>query len=208
MRTQTLPAGGAGTIAAALTVLRRGGLVVFPTDTVYGLGALADVEEAVRSIYKVKGRGAENALPILLHSANDMAQLAADIPPQALCLAERFWPGPLTLILRKSPTVSDAVSSLPTVGMRVPAHPFALALLREAGPMAVTSANLSGGRSPCTPDEVMSALGGRVDLLVDGGVTPGGRASTVVDLSGEAPRVLREGPISLDEVLAALSHDT
>jgi len=102
--------------------------------------------------------------------------------------------------------VSGAVSSLPTVGIRVPAHPFALALLREAGPMAVTSANLSGGRSPSTSDEVMSALGGRVDLLIDGGVAPGGRASTIVDLSGEAPQVLREGPISVEEILAALSH--
>lgn len=206
MRTQVLRAAGSGTIAAALTVLRRGGLVAFPTDTVYGLGALADAEEAVRSIYKVKGRGAENALPILLHSAKELGQLAADVPPQALWLAERFWPGPLTLILRKSPWVSGAVSSLPTVGIRVPAHPFALALLREAGPMAVTSANLSGGRSPSTSDEVMSALGGRVDLLIDGGVAPGGRASTIVDLSGEAPQVLREGPISVEEILAALSH--
>jgi L-threonylcarbamoyladenylate synthase len=206
MKTETLSAQLVSAIARALEVLRGGGLVAFPTDTVYGVGALAFDAAAVESIYLAKDRPAEKAIPILIGDAADLSKVTAEVPEIAARLAARFWPGALTLVAPKHPALPEAVSATPTVGVRVPDHRVARALLRAAGPMAVTSANISGQASPCTAAEVMAQLGGRIPLILDGGQTPGGRPSTVADCTGAAPVILREGPISREQIEAACAR--
>ena len=208
MKTEVLSAQSHFTIPRALAILRGGGLVAFPTDTVYGLGALAFDAAAIEKIYVAKGRSTEKAIPILLGDAADLEQVTAQVSEMALRLAGSFWPGPLTLVVPKHPSLPEAVSTAPTVGVRVPDHPVARALLRAAGPMAVTSANLSGKASPCTVQEVYAQLGGRIPLILDGGGTPGGVPSTVVNCLGMEPQVLREGPITLAQILAVLAPRT
>jgi len=204
MKTEVVPASAGDALSRALDTLRSGQLVAFPTDTVYGVGALAFDERAVLSIYRSKGRSGEKAIPVLLADVNDLRTVAVDIPEMARRLAIRFWPGPLTLVLLKKPELPDAVSTTATVGVRVPDHPVDLALLRSSGPLAVSSANLSGQRAPCTAEEVLHQLGGRIALILDGGKTPGGTASTVLDCTQPAPVVLRAGPLTLDDVQSAL----
>ena len=193
------------TIQTALEILQSGGLVAFPTDTVYGVGALAFDGKAVESIYTAKDRPIEKAIPVLIADAADLEKVGMDIPDVAYQLAARFWPGPLTCIVPKKPTLPEAVSATDTVGVRVPDHEVARSLLRAAGPMAVTSANISGQPSPSTAQEVLAQLGGRIDLIIDGGTTPGGIPSTLVDCTGEDLKILREGPISLEEIRLKLS---
>lgn len=197
-------------IAAAAAVLRAGGLVAFPTETVYGLGADALDPAAVRRIYEAKGRPDFN--PIIVHVAGiDQARaLTRHWPAHATRLANRFWPGPLTLVLPKDIAVPDIVTAgLDAVGIRVPAHPVALALLRAAGlPVAAPSANRYTQLSPTHADHVAEALGDRVDVLLDGGAAQVGIESTVVDLTGPVPRLLRPGMISaaaLEEVVGPLA---
>jgi L-threonylcarbamoyladenylate synthase len=192
-------------IQAALKILRNGGLVAFPTDTVYGVGALAFDGRAVESIYVAKDRPLEKAIPVLIWDQDDMEKVGMDIPENACRLASRFWPGPLTCVIPKKPTLPESVSATATVGVRVPDHETARALLRAAGPMAVTSANISGQPSPSSAEEVFAQLGGRIDLIIDGGMTPGGVPSTVVDCTGDDIRILRVGPISLEEIILKLS---
>ena len=202
METRLLPASSLKTIPLALSILKRGGLVAFPTDTVYGVGALAFDGAAVESIYAAKDRPVEKAIPVLIGDAADLDKVAVGIPRAALALAARFWPGALTLVLPKRPDLPEAVSATPTVGVRVPDHPVARALLRAAGPLAVTSANLSGQPSPSIAQEVLAQLGGRIEIVIDGGKTPGGVPSTLVDCTGREPVILREGPVSQAEILA------
>jgi L-threonylcarbamoyladenylate synthase len=204
MKTLVLPVSSLDTLPRALEILRGGGLVAFPTDTVYGVGSLAFKAAAVESIYAAKNRPNEKAIPVLLGGAEDLAKVVASIPPMALTLAARFWPGPLTLVLPKHPDLPEAVSATATVGVRVPDHPAARRLLQAAGPMAVTSANLSGHVSPSTAEEVFEQLSGRIALILDGGRTPGGVPSTVVDCVGAEPKVLREGPIPWGEIARVL----
>jgi L-threonylcarbamoyladenylate synthase len=192
-------------IQVALKILRKGGLVVFPTDTVYGVGALAFDGKAVESIYIAKNRPLEKAIPVLIGDMEDMEKVGMNIPEIAYQLAARFWPGPLTCVIPKQPTLPESVSATDTVGVRVPDHEVARALLRAAGPMAVTSANISSQSSPSSAEEVFAQLDGRIDLILDGGITPGGIPSTLVDCTGYEVRILREGPISLEEILRKLS---
>lgn len=201
MKTEIVPA---NEIRHALEILRSGGLVAFPTDTVYGLGALAFDNTAIESIYKAKDRPIEKAIPILIGDLSDLVKVADDIPNMALRFASRFWPGPLTCIVPKKQTLPLTVSATSTVAVRIPDQTDARALLRAAGALAVTSANLSGQPSPSTPQEVYSQLNGRIPLILDGGRIRGGVPSTLVDCTGEKPVILREGPISLDQLLAAL----
>jgi len=203
MKTEILSAQDPLALPRALEILKSSGLVAFPTDTVYGVGALAFDGAAVVSIYAAKDRPVGKAIPVLIGDADDMAKVSAKVPVIANKLAARFWPGPLTLVVLKNPDLPMAVSAGPTVGVRVPDHPVARSLLRLAGPMAVTSANLSGQPSPSTAQEVLVQLGGRIALILDGGKTPGGVASTVVDCVGAEPQVLRAGPISKSEIVAA-----
>jgi len=174
--------------------------VAFPTDTVYGVGALAFNGDAVKSIYTAKNRPVEKAIPILLARPEDLDKVTIDVPDMAAKLALRYWPGPLTLVVPKHPHLPDMVSELPTVGVRMPDHPVARGLLRATGPMAVTSANISGKDNPETAQEVMSQLNGRVHLVLDGGKTLGGIPSTVVDCTGGEPVILREGPVTLEDI--------
>jgi L-threonylcarbamoyladenylate synthase len=204
METKTLLVSSPAALPLALEILKCGGLVAFPTDTVYGVGALAFDGAAVESIYAAKDRPVEKAIPVLIGDPDDLVKVSLEVSEIAAKLAARFWPGPLTLVVSKHPDLPEAVSAAPTVGVRVPDHPVARALLRAAGPMAVTSANLSGQPSPSTAQEVFVQLGGRIALILDGGKTPGGVPSTVVDCAGAQPQVLRIGPISRDELLSVL----
>lgn len=202
MQTQIIQAASPNAISQALEILKSGGLVAFPTDTVYGVGCLAFDGAAIESIYFAKDRPIEKAIPILIADIDDMQQVGMDIPQTAYKLAARFWPGPLTCIIPKIPTLPEAVSATSTVGVRVPDHEVARALLRAAGPMAVTSANISGAQSPSTAAEVYIQLNGRIPLIIDGGTTPGGVPSTVVDCSTSDLKIMREGPISLQQLLS------
>lgn len=193
-------------IAEAARVLREGGLVAFPTETVYGLGAHALDPAAIERIYQAKGRPAYNPLIVHVASVGQARGLSSAWPEAADRLAERFWPGPLTLVVPKAAAIPDAVSAgLPTVGIRVPAHPVAHALLEAAAiPVAAPSANRSTHVSPTTAAHVARSLGGRVDLILDGGPTMVGIESTVLSLAGPVPTVLRPGSISLDELREVL----
>jgi len=204
MKTVIISASASDAIPHALEILKAGGLVAFPTDTVYGVGALAFNGKAVESIYAAKDRPVEKAIPVLIGDLDDLEKVGIHIPASAHKLASRFWPGPLTILVPKRADLPESVSATSTVGVRVPNHEIARALVRAAGPMAVTSANISGRESPVTAEEVYEQLGGRIDLILDGGKTPGGVPSTLVDCTTSELKVLREGPISLEELLSAL----
>jgi L-threonylcarbamoyladenylate synthase len=207
VKTKVLSSGDPLAMNCAVEILQKGGLVAFPTDTVYGVGTLAFNERAIESIYLAKDRPVEKAIPVLIADADDLAKVCAMVPEIALRLGSRFWPGPLTIVLPKHPDLPPAISSGPTVGVRIPNHPVARSLLRLAGPMAVTSANLSGKANPCDAQEVQEQLGGRIALIIDGGRTPGGVPSTVVDCTGQEVQVLRAGPISKEEIMAIAGHN-
>lgn len=206
MRTRRLtaidPAAAEAAIDVCAAILGRGGLVAFPTETVYGLGANARSPKAVQAIFAAKGRPSDN--PLIVHAPDAVAafSLAVGVGEQAHTLAEAFWPGPLSLVLPKGPDVPDEVSAgLDTVALRVPNHPVALALLKRFdGPVAAPSANLSGRPSPTSAEHVWDDLAGRIDAILDGGVTGVGVESTVVDLSGPVPCVLRLGGLPLESL--------
>lgn len=195
--TQLLPAGNPDSIALATEALRRGEIVAFPTDTVYGLGAAVFHEAAVQTLYEIKGRPEGKAIPLLLAGAGDLAQVVADIPPLAWPLIRRFWPGPLTLVLVARPEVPPVVrAGGHTVAVRVPDHPVARALIEAIGaPLATTSANRSGAAEALTAEEVVRQLGDGVRWVIDGGRSPGGVPSSVVDLTTDPPVIRRAGAI-------------
>lgn len=189
-------------IGRAARVLQSGGLVAFPTETVYGLGADALSPTAVAGIFEAKGRPSYNPLIVHVADVDGARRVVSDWPELADRAAAAFWPGPLTLVLPKAPAVPDAVTAgLQTVGVRVPSHPVALALIRAADlPVAAPSANRFTRVSPTTAAHVARGLGERADLILDGGATPYGIESTVLDLSGAVPRILRPGVVDLDEL--------
>jgi L-threonylcarbamoyladenylate synthase len=191
-------------LAEAAAILERGGLVAFPTETVYGLGANALDPDAVARIYEAKGRPAYNPLIVHVHAAAGVSRVARAWPDAAERLANSFWPGPLTLVLPKRPEVPDSVTAgLNTVGVRVPSHPVAHALLTTARlPIAAPSANRSMALSPTRGAHVAKSLGDAVDLILDAGPTQVGIESTVVDVTGEVPLILRPGIISRDQIEA------
>ncbi len=204
METLLLPVDHPEAMPKAVEILRHGGLVAFPTDTVYGVGSLAFNPLSILAIFAAKDRPLDKAVPVLIGVVDDLSRVAFDVPAAAAKLASRFWPGPLTLVFPKHPSLPDVISANSTVGVRIPDHAAARKLLRLAGPMAVTSANLSGQPSPSTAEEVQAQLGGRIALILDGGRTPGGVPSTVVDCVGPDPQILREGPLTREDILAAL----
>jgi L-threonylcarbamoyladenylate synthase len=195
-------------IAAAVDVLRGGGLVAFPTETVYGLGADAADATAVGRIFSVKGRPRNHPVIVHLAEATAIKRWASDVPPDAWALAEAFWPGPLTLILPRADHVPDAVTGgASTVGLRVPDQPLALELLDAfGGGIAAPSANRFGRVSPTTAAHVRADLGTDVDLILDGGACTVGVESTIVDLSWNGPRVLRLGGLSVEALSDVLGH--
>ena len=192
----------AGEIQRAVATLKAGGLVAFPTETVYGLGADASNPHAVLRIFAAKGRPADHPLIVHLTSVEALPRWARQVAPPAYTLAERFWPGPLTLILKRAAGVIDEVTGgQDTVGLRVPSHPMAQALLQAfGGGIAAPSANRFGRISPTTAQHVRDELGVRVDLILDGGPCDVGIESTIVDLSSGAPVLLRPGRISPEEI--------
>src|SRR5512133_768452 len=185
-------------IAEAAETIRNGGLVAFPTETVYGLGANALDVDAVGRIFTAKGRPAADPLIVHLSGLDQITRVVRSVSPEAQKLAETFWPGPLTLILPKRPAVPDLVTSeLDTVAVRVPNHPVALALIQAAGvPIAAPSANRFGHTSPTTAKHVLHDLDGRIDIILDGGSASIGVESTVLDLSTTPPRILRPGGVT------------
>jgi L-threonylcarbamoyladenylate synthase len=204
LKTEVMPADHPRALIRAQEVLRGGGLIAFPTDTVYGLGAEIGIAEAVAQLNRIKGRMESKAIPVLAAHADDLRQVAKPLPGMAIRLIDRFWPGPLTLVVWRLPELSRQVSPFETVGVRVPDHAFTLALLAQTGPLAVTSANRAGGSDPLSAEDVLAVLGGTFDLLLDGGPAPGGMASSVVDCTQEEPRLLRRGPISAESITEAL----
>ncbi len=189
-------------IEEAVRILKVGGIVAFPTDTVYGLGAAIDTPRAVERVYAVKRRPADMALPLLAADAAGITGLAEALPPAAERLIEAFLPGALTIVLSAAATVPRIVTAADsTVAVRIPAHPVPIALVRGiGGPITGTSANLSGLPSPLTAAEAHSQLGDGVDLIIDSGQPCPGAGSTIVDVTGTTPVVLREGAISLAQL--------
>jgi len=193
-------------MARAAACLRRGGLVAFPTETVYGLGAHALDRAAVRRLFEAKGRPASDPLIVHVATMDQLAGLTTTVPDVARTLAQQFWPGPLTLVLRRALSVPPEVTAgLDTVAVRVPAHPVARALLEAAGiPVAAPSANVFSRPSPTRASHVLDDLDGRIDMVLDGGPTPVGVESTVLDLTLDPPVVLRPGAVSVEALRAVV----
>lgn len=200
MKTEVLRADHPIAQRHALDVLNNGGLVVFPTDTVYGLAALPAKPEFIERLYVVKGRDSARAIAVLIGSINELSKVSKEPGDTAIRLARRFWPGPLTIVVPRHPDLPEILSPKPTIGVRMPDHPIALQLLKLTGPLAVTSANLSGRENTTTVAEVLAQLDSRVHLVLDGGKTPGGLPSTVIDCTGQELEILRQGPISREEI--------
>ncbi|BAS28928.1 L-threonylcarbamoyladenylate synthase [Limnochorda pilosa] len=196
------------TIQEAAAILRRGGLVAFPTETVYGLGAVVTNRGALRRIFEAKGRPGDNPLILHVAQAEEAARWVRQVPPAGRVLMERFWPGPLTLVLARAPAVPDeATGGLDTVAVRLPAHAVARALIRAAGAaVAAPSANTSGRPSPTTAQAVWEDLNGRVELILDGGPAGLGVESTVLDLTHPVPVVLRPGGVSVEQLETLLGR--
>ena len=191
----------------AVNVLRQGGLVCFPTDTVYGIGAAAGDNAAVRRLFAVKGRSPDKPIPLLLADASDAA-LVAEVTPLAKTLAARFWPGALTIVMRKEASYrSLALAGQDTVALRVPDHGFVRSMVRALGePVTGTSANRAGAPAPVSAAEVAFQMGEMVDLIIDGGRCPARLESTVIDITHDTPEILREGAVNAEEVAKALGR--
>ncbi len=202
-----IPSSGRACADEAVGVLRQGGLVCYPTDTVYGIGAAAGQDAAVRKLFVLKGRSLDKPLPLLLADASDALRVA-EVTPLAKTLARRFWPGALTIVMRKLPSYrSLALAGAATVALRVPDERLVVSIVRALGePITGTSANRSGAPAPVTAAEVAFQLGPMVDLIIDGGRRRSRLESTVIDITQERPAILREGALSREEVQEALGR--
>ncbi|MGY4870151.1 L-threonylcarbamoyladenylate synthase [Mycolicibacterium elephantis] len=195
-------------IASAISALKGGQLVVMPTDTVYGIGADAFDNQAVAALLAAKGRGPDMPVPVLVGSWHTIEGLVYNVPAAARELIRAFWPGALSLVVRQAPSLQwDLGDAHGTVMLRMPLHPVAIELLREVGPMAVSSANTSGRPPAVTVDEARDQLGDRVQVYLDAGPSTQQAASTIVDLTGSSPRVLRQGPVTVEAVAKVLDTD-
>lgn len=201
MKTRLVSATHPDAIALACEVIRSGGLIAFPTDTLYGLGCDPHSPIAIQKVYAAKGRSVSKAIPVLISSPEQLADLVSNVPQQALDLTKKWWPGALTLVLPKNPNLPPDLTPYPGLAVRMPDHPVALSLLDQTGPLAVTSANLSDHENPRDAQGVLAQLDGMVDLILDGGELTGRQASTIVDCLGIEPKLLREGPIPLSDIL-------
>ncbi|HSI27399.1 MAG TPA: L-threonylcarbamoyladenylate synthase [Aeromicrobium sp.] len=194
---QARPAG----LDAATMAIASGELVVLPTDTVYGVGADAFSPTAVERLVQAKGRGRDMPPPVLIGAPETMAALVDEVPPWLQDVTAEFWPGPLTVVCREQPSLAwDLGDTHGTVAVRVPADDLAIDLLKATGPMAVTSANLTGQPAATTIEEAENMLGDAVAVYLDGGPSRGGQASTVLDVTAATPRLLREGPVTLEDL--------
>lgn len=191
-------------IETTLKVLRKGEIVAFPTDTVYGLAADAFNQDAILKLFEAKGREYNKAIAILVGNYKQIKLLTDTINHETEILITRFWPGGLTVIVKKKDGLPPSLSQTNTIGIRMPDHPVALKLLEAFGPLATTSANLSGGKNPQNAADVLEQLNGRIPLVLDGGPCPGGIPSTIVDCTASPVQVLRCGAISRSAILSAL----
>lgn len=206
MKTTLLSTSDPIAIPSAMDILSRGGLVAFPTDTVYGLAAGIYQPRGIDMLYQAKARAASKAIAVLLSDIEQLALLTPGLTQSAQRLAARFWPGALTLVVPKLPSLPANLSPLPTVGVRMPDHDFARALIRSTGPLATSSANISGETNTLTAQEVLAQLDNRLELILDGGPTPGGVPSTVVDCTQDPPKILRQGAITAEAISAVLEN--
>lgn len=204
METVVLSTDDPRAVEAALSVLKSGGLVAFPTDTVYGLAADPFNPAAIQRLYAAKERDMSKAIAVLVAGVEQLDLITTGLSDAADRLAARFWPGALTLVISRRPELPPELSALPTIGVRMPDHAFALKLLRASGPLATTSANRSGEENPLTADDVLQQLGGRIELVLDGGRCPGGIPSTVVDCTVPDGRILREGALNSELIHSVL----
>jgi L-threonylcarbamoyladenylate synthase len=204
MKTEVILANDSLAIQHAVDVFNRNGMVAFPTDTVYGLSAPAFNTNSIDRLYTVKGRNHSKAIAVLLSNLEQMDLVTLKITPSVRRLAKIFWPGPLTMVVNRSHSLPDILSPVQTIGIRIPDHPFALSLIEEIGPLAVTSANVSGQPPPCTAVDVLHQLNHKIHLIIDGGKTPGGIPSTVIDCTASDVKLLRKGPISMEKILSEL----
>lgn len=195
-------------ITTAAQYIEAGKLVAFPTETVYGLGAAAFQPQAIKEIFRAKGRPPENALLVHVSNLTQVQQLVGDIPETARKLMDRFWPGPLSIILPAQPEVSDIVrGGHPGVGLRMPSHPVALALIEATGPIAAPSANLYGRPSPTNAMHVCQDLDGKIDAVLDAGDTGAGLESTIIDMTGDRFQILRSGGLSIEALEEFLGEE-
>ncbi|NSW91256.1 MAG: threonylcarbamoyl-AMP synthase [Firmicutes bacterium] len=192
----------------AAEIIKNGGLVAFPTETVYGLGANALNSEAVKKIFKAKGRPLDNPLIVHIADIKSIDKLVVEMPCGVQKLIDKFWPGPLTLVFKKSPVIPDEITAgLDTIAIRMPSHPIALALIKEAGlPIAAPSANSSGRPSPTLASHVLEDLSGKINLIIDGGSTHVGLESTVLDTTSFPPSILRPGGVTLEQLREVLGE--
>ena len=193
-------------IESVQSVLNSGGVIAFPTDTFYGLGANPFNPDALSKIFQIKQRPADKPLLILIHSIDQLEDLTQEVTENARKLMEHFWPGPLTLIFKAALSLPDALTAgTGTIGIRLPGHPFTHRLLETLGqPLTAPSANISGTGEPRTAQQVESSLGGELDLIVDGGPAPGGKLSTVLDSTANPPTLIREGALSRSDLESVL----
>ncbi len=206
MQTITLPADNPASIETALDLLTEGEIVAFPTDTVYGLGANAFYSPGIIKLFEAKGRDANKAIAVLIGDNGHLDLLTDFLSASARKLIEHFWPGGLTIVVPKKKDLPELLSAGSSIGIRMPNHSIALELLNKFGPLATTSANLSGKNNPHNAGDVLNQLNGRVPLILDGGRCPGGVPSTVVDCSTDEVRILRPGAISHEAIDAVISR--
>ncbi len=206
MKTKILSIASEQAIPEAIRIIQKGGVIGFPTDTVYGLGVSIHHEVAIYELFQIKGRDFNKAIAVLVGSLDQVHQVAAGFPPLAEKLAASFWPGPLTIVVQKSPLLPAIISPNEGIGIRVPDLAFTRALLLATGPLATTSANLSGGANSLDATEVMDQIGDKFALLLDGGKCPGGVPSTVVNCQGIEPVIIRAGAIERSRILDAINQ--
>lgn len=200
IKTQILSINDPQAIPLALKTLANDELIVFPTDTLYGLAGRIN-EPSIRKIFQAKERPEEKSIPVLFSTVEQLAQLSDELNPKMLALIKAFLPGPLTIVLPKKTGLPPSLSNNSGVALRMPNHPFALELLAQSGPLAVTSANISGDKNPSTAQEVYAQLKGRVSLILDSGSHPGGLASTIINCQQGEPQLLRQGPLTMEDIL-------
>jgi L-threonylcarbamoyladenylate synthase len=206
METITLPAGNPASIQTAVELLQEGEIIAFPTDTVYGLGANAFYSPGIIKLFEAKGRDANKAIAVLIGDLSQLDLLTEIMTDTGRILSKKFWPGALTIVVPKKKDIPELLTAGNSIGIRMPDHPVALELLKQFGPIAATSANLSGKNNPHDAKDVYKQLNKRVPLILDGGRCPGGVPSTVVDCSENEVRILRPGAISEEVIKAALKE--
>jgi L-threonylcarbamoyladenylate synthase len=204
MQTVILPTENHESIDTTITLIRDGEIIAYPTDTVYGLGCDPFQASGIIKLFEAKGRDSNKAIAVLIGSIEQAKLITDHMTDMAFRLCEKFWPGGLTVIVPRKNSLPELISNTDRIGIRMPNHPVALRILQEYGPLATTSANLSGKPNTRTAQEVYSQLESRIPLIMDGGECPGGVPSTVVDCSEDEPIILREGPISEQEIRITL----